>query len=133
VVANFDRAHPAATLTFEGPAEAWVQALPQIEQAFEELIDNACSYAGEAPSVSVTVAVGETVEVRIADDGPGIPESERAIVAAETLEEPLFHGSGLGLWLVSWLVTYSEGNVRIVDDGDEGTTVVVSLPRATPE
>jgi PAS domain S-box-containing protein len=133
VVARFDRANPAASFAFEAPARASVNALPQIDEAFIELIDNACAYAGEAPTVSVTVTVDEFVEVRIADDGPGIPKSDRAILTAETLEEPLFHGSGLGLWLVTWLVTYSEGSVRIADEGAEGTTVVVSLPRATPE
>lgn len=34
------------------------------------------------------------------DDGPGIPEMERAVLETGEAVDPLYHGSGLGLWLV---------------------------------
>jgi len=42
--------------------------------------------------------------VRVGDNGSGIPEHERRTLAGAD-ETPLRHGSGVGLWLVYWLVT----------------------------
>jgi signal transduction histidine kinase len=66
--------------------------------------------------------------VTVADDGPGIPEHELAVLTGDEPITQLSHGSGLGLWLVIWLAESYGGHVRFGDDG--GTTVTVTIPRA---
>ena len=58
--------------------------------------------------------------------GPGVDENEVAVVARGE-ERPLEHGSGLGLWLVNWVVTRYGGSCQ-VETGDAGTTVTLRLP-----
>jgi len=53
---------------------------------------------------------------------------ERQVLEAGR-ETPLEHGSGLGLWLVNWIVTGLGGEVTTTVDG--GTTVTVRLSPAT--
>jgi len=65
--------------------------------------------------------------IRVDDDGPGLPEAERAVLESGS-ETPLVHGQGLGLWLVYWVVTGLDGDVEVVEFRD-GTTVEVRLPR----
>jgi len=40
----------------------------------------------------------------------------------------LSHGSGLGLWLVYWVVKRSNGEITVSDHEQRGTTITVSLP-----
>nr|WP_231751670.1 ATP-binding protein [Halogeometricum sp. CBA1124] len=81
--------------------------------------------------VSVGVRTAEDhVVLRVADDGPGIPESERAVFESGT-ETPLRHSEGLGLWVVEWAVTEAGGRLDLRDRA-VGTVVSVALPRVEP-
>ncbi|CCQ32472.1 two-component system OmpR family sensor histidine kinase TctE protein [Halorhabdus tiamatea SARL4B] len=104
--------------------------------AFEELLTNAIEHNDDDPTVWVTVETGDSdagVTVRISDDGPGIGDQERTVIE-EGRETPLEHSSGIGLWLVAWIVRTIGGTIHFETDGD-GTTVVVQLPvaEASPE
>ncbi|MDZ7731370.1 MAG: ATP-binding protein [Natrialbaceae archaeon] len=66
----------------------------------------------------------------IVDNGPGIPDHELAVLD-EGEETPLQHGSGLGLWLVYWLVDKSNGSLEF-ETGEDGTSVTCLLPAADP-
>jgi len=70
----------------------------------------------------------EMALVRVADNGPGIPAFDREVLESGTAIETLSHGSGLGLWLVYWVVRRSGGKVTVTDRDSVGTTVTVSLP-----
>jgi len=67
------------------------------------------------PAVSVSVSADPLV-VEVTDDGPGIPEHERRALAG-VQETALQHGSGVGLWLVYWVVRQTGGDVAVDDDG----------------
>ena len=67
------------------------------------------------------------VLVTVADDGPGIPEGELAVVRSGE-ETALDHGSGLGLWLARWGVERIGADLSF-DTGENGTTATVELPR----
>ncbi len=97
----------------------------------DELIGNALAYARSA--IDVRLGIGENSAVlSVADDGPGIPESEREAV----LER--FHrgagsvpgGSGLGLALVKETVVALGGSVRAEQSPRGGAQIVLELPRA---
>ncbi|MFC6716545.1 ATP-binding protein [Natrialbaceae archaeon GCM10025810] len=70
---------------------------------------------------------GRRLEFSVADDGRGIPEAERRAVL-EGEETPLDHGSGLGLWLVNWIVQNADGDLRFADRPGGGTIVTLSFP-----
>lgn len=117
---------PEATVTTTVDS-APVHATDSLEHALWELVENACVHAGVQPTVAITVRGGpETTTVEIADDGPGIPESEREIIGIDE-ETQLRHGSGLGLWLVRWVLERSGGDICF--NRDNGTVVTVTLPR----
>ena len=69
------------------------------------------------------------IEVRIQDDGPGIPPEHRA-----KLFEPFFstktsgEGTGLGLWAVRTTVMALGGTVTCESDVGQGATFIVRLP-----
>jgi len=62
----------------------------------------------------------------ISDNGPGIPEAELA-VRERGEETALQHGSGIGLWVVEWVISRSAGTLAFETDAD-GTDVTVWLP-----
>jgi signal transduction histidine kinase len=122
---------PAADVTRDFPRSARVDAHPFVDLAVGEVVRNAVEHhPGDAPSVVVSVereAGSVTVEIR--DDGPGIdPEERRAL--SETVESPLRHGSGVGLWFVKRITTESDGTLTIEDNDPTGTTVRLSFDRA---
>jgi PAS domain S-box-containing protein len=98
-----------------------------------ELVENAIQHSDHAaPSVELGVtAADDRVMVRVADDGPGIPDIEREVLR-EGEEGSLLHGSGIGLWTIHWLVTRVGGTVSIADNDPTGTVVTVIVPRASP-
>ena len=70
---------------------------------------------------------GERYVLTVADDGPGIPDHE--ITAVESgRETALEHGSGLGLWVVTWAADALGGDVDYVDRDPRGTVVTVTIP-----
>lgn len=105
------------------PETVPVIALNCIEEALLELLENACVYGSGPITVSVE-STEESVIIEISDHGPGIPENEVAVLNSGE-ETPLKHGSGLGLWIASWITNASQGTLTF--ENDDGTTARVSL------
>jgi K+-sensing histidine kinase KdpD len=101
---------------------------PAIHLVFDNLIENAAEHnTAETPTVAVSVSRTESnVTVTISDNGPGIPRHELAVLTNEA-ETDLEHGSGLGLWIVNWVIDDSTVSVQYDTDTD-GTDVTVTLP-----
>ncbi|WP_161958294.1 PAS domain-containing protein [Natrarchaeobaculum sulfurireducens] len=113
------------------PGEAIATATDRLEEAIEELVDNASRHADRStPTLEIDITVDETVTVRIADDGPGIPEMERQILDETQTESDLSHGSGLGLWFVYWVVRRSGGRLSFEENDPRGSVVTIELERA---
>ncbi|MFB6188748.1 MAG: histidine kinase N-terminal 7TM domain-containing protein [Halapricum sp.] len=131
VVSSVRSNYPGATVTLDTPDACRVVGDPSIEVAVVELLENAIEHADRPdPTVFVTleIMVDRQVELRIEDDGPGIPAQELQVLAAGT-ETPLQHGSGIGLWLVTWIVERAGGTIEF-EVSESGTTAIVRLPRA---
>ncbi len=122
---------PAATVETDLPESAPARALRELEQVVIELLDNAVKHAGDgAPTVQVTVrTVADRVEVRIDDDCPPIDEAEYRVLTGDREMTDVYHTTGLGLWLVHWVVDLSEGMVAF-ERREDGNRVTVSLDRA---
>jgi PAS domain S-box-containing protein len=127
-------AHPNATFDLDVPAELPVVATSKLDLAIEHVLENAVEHNDtESPRVAVTAREHATsdgyVDLQIADDGPGIPRQEREVLL-DGDEEPLKHGSGLGLWLVNWIVTRSGGYIEFDANDPRGSRVTLNLPAA---
>jgi two-component system, OmpR family, sensor histidine kinase SenX3 len=106
--------------------------------AISNVIDNAIKYSGEKVDVSVEVLSPneERIELRITDHGVGIPphEVKRVFRRFYRVPNPLTHvkGTGLGLFIVRSIVRKHGGNAWVSSAGvGQGTTVTITLPRAT--
>ena len=120
---------PGADVRTSGSAES--VAVPNGELllvALDELARNAITHNdAPEPSVEIDAAVDDgTVTFTVADDGPGMPLVERRVLTDDFVETPTQHGAGLGLWLVTWLVHWADGDISVTVDG--GTTVTVAVP-----
>lgn len=127
---------PDARVDVTAPAGCWVTGNGLLDDLVDELLDNALRHAArEEPTVEVTVdssaADGAWTELVVADDGPGIPAAELEALDADA-ESPLDHASGLGLWLVTWVVERLGGELTFETPESGGTTVRVRLPAAAP-
>lgn len=123
----------AASIEFHVDEGIRVEGIRDLQYAFENLVENALEHgvSGGAPMVTIETEVQDgEVCVVVADEGPGIPESEIRVLE-EGEETELEHGSGLGLWLVDQVVDQSGGDLNFhVDDGTEAR---VTLQRANHE
>jgi PAS domain S-box-containing protein len=131
VVSTVASGYPDAEIAVDCPEAVTVQATKQFDQAIGELVTNATDH-NDSPSPEVTVTVthsDETVHIDIADNGPPIPEVERNVLVDETEQTPLYHGSGLGLWLVNLIVTRSGGTITVEENSPAGNVVRIELSR----
>ncbi len=123
--------HPQATITADVPATLSVTAHMELPLAVQCLVENGIHHNHRAePTVSVTAHDrGDVTEIRVTDDGPGIPDHERRAIE-RSAETALEHCSGAGLWLARWVADHSSGRLRF-DDPPAGTTVILELPTAS--
>jgi PAS domain S-box-containing protein len=123
--------YPDLAVDTSVPADpTWASANDLLSVAIDNLLENAASYSGDDPRASVEVEAGETHVLRVSDNGPGIPETEVDVLRRDR-ETQLEHTSGLGLWLVAWIVRDAGGEVDIRNHED-GAEVALSLPAAEP-
>ena len=150
VVGTIARDFPAASVSVDtGGTSARVPGHDLLESAVHNVVENAVEHAGrEDPTVDVTVRVhpagaatdggrprlpsGEAadsvVEVVVADDGPGFPERERTVLE-DGGEDALESSSGMGLWVVHWIVDAVGGVTTVADRDGGGSVVTLRFPR----
>ncbi|WP_256288610.1 PAS domain S-box protein [Halobellus inordinatus] len=131
ITSSVRKSHPAATITTELPEQRVEVVVGAVGRALKELLQNAVTHSDrERPAIEVRVRnLPDTVQVQVADDGPGIPEMERAVLTGESEIEPLLHGSGLGLWLVKLIVGRADGTLRFEENEPRGSVVTIAFPR----
>ncbi len=130
VVATKEIEFPDATIRTELPGMVEIKTVSRIEKAIAELIENGIVHSRTAPTVTVRMTADlDTVSIRVADTGPGIPRDERDILDGNAEINPLSHGSGMGLWMVNWIVSRANGTLRFESNEPRGSTVVIRLPR----
>jgi PAS domain S-box-containing protein len=123
--------YPAAAVDVDVDDVGQVEAIPEVRRAFVELIENGIVHDdGDHPRVEVSARVeDDAVVVTVDDEAPPIPASEAEVVTGTSPITPLKHGSGLGLWLVNWIVGRSGGSLGFETAEDGGTAARVRLPR----
>jgi PAS domain S-box-containing protein len=123
--------HATIGLDVEVPGERSIRNGSVFRIALGELVENAVEHTDrDHPQVDVTVresAAANTVEVVVADDGPGIPESEWEVIRVGT-ETQLRHARSIGLWLVYWSITALGGSIRLSENEPRGSVFTLQVP-----
>jgi PAS domain S-box-containing protein len=126
-------AHDDATITLDGDIpNLTVAGDEMLESVFRNLLKNAIQH-NDKPVPEITVSVtadDETATVRIADNGPGVPDNLKQEIFGKGEKGMNSAGTGLGLYLVDTLVSTYGGSVAVEDNEPEGAVFVVTLPRA---
>jgi two-component system sensor histidine kinase KdpD len=105
-----------------------------LERIIVNLTENALRYspAGKPPMLAAS-ALGDRVELRVVDRGPGIPEGDRdrMFVPFQRLgDTDNTTGVGLGLALARGLTEAMDGTLTAEDTPGGGLTMTISLPAA---
>ena len=109
----------------------------ELRTAVANLIENAVKYSGPHPSIVVDLLTPDidTVELRIRDNGVGIPPAElkRIFKRFYRVHSPAtgqVKGTGLGLFIVRSIVRRHGGDAFAESDGEgRGSTFTIRLPR----
>jgi signal transduction histidine kinase len=109
-----------------------------VRRVLQNLVDNAIRYAPEGGHVSLEArTAGDMLELRVADDGPGIPLELRDSVFDKWTrlargESRAGSGRGLGLSFCRLAVTSHGGTIAIESREPHGCVFVVRVPIAGP-
>jgi len=113
------------------------QADPEkVRQVFNILVENALRYSPAGGTVTVGARRNaDRVEVRVVDEGMGIPAAEREWIfrkfyRAESAARDGAAGTGLGLFIAKELVTAMGGRIWVDSTEGEGSSFAFELPAA---
>jgi two-component system sensor histidine kinase TctE len=116
-------------LAMDAPSHAVVVTGDRLSlsRAVTNLLQNAIAHAGGKGLIHVAVMANGVFE--ISDEGPGIPEAERAKIFTPFYRlRPSSVGTGLGLHLVQEIVARHGGHIRVMDAPGGGARFSVRLP-----
>lgn len=124
-----------ADISLDAPDSAVVSATTNLEGGIVELVENAIEFSDKPePTVEVVIErVDETYQVHVTDDGPGIPMMEIDVLTGAKEVNPLYHGSGFGLWLVHLVVQQSKGHLSFAENDPQGSIVTITIPVSDTE
>ena len=103
----------------------------QLTQVVFNLIVNAIYFAPPKSVISVSLMMEkDNVILKIADQGPGIPEASKAhIFDPFFTTKPVGEGSGLGLSVVHGIVQSHQGSIAVRPNTPTGTIFTLKFPK----
>jgi signal transduction histidine kinase len=117
------------TFRHQGSTSGWFD-FPKLDRVFHNLLRNACeAVPAGVGKVSVDLAgVNSHIEIRVADNGSGIPEAIRNDLFQPFVTCGKADGTGLGLAVVQKIVQDHGGSVTVESSSAEGTVFKLVLP-----
>jgi len=107
---------------------------PKLERLLDNLVSNAVKFSPDGRTVCVSLAAdGRTAELRVSDEGPGLPPEQLEAVFMPFHRAPdaaAVPGIGLGLAIVKQITERHGGQVHVESVPGAGATFVVRLPLA---
>ena len=108
---------------------------PILDEIIYNLCDNGIKYNRDDGTVSIHLReMGENVEIRVKDNGIGIPEDDLSRIferfyrvdKARTRE---MGGTGLGLSIAKEIVTFLGGTLKMISEIGKGTEITMIFPK----
>ncbi|MEM6398509.1 MAG: HAMP domain-containing sensor histidine kinase [Bacteroidota bacterium] len=106
-----------------------------VERVLNNLMDNAIKFTPKGGQVKLTMKANDnSVEVSVADSGPGIPEEDQAHIfdrykkAYRASGNVANQGAGLGLAIVKKILELHDQSIQVNSKLREGTTFIFKLP-----
>ncbi len=109
---------------------------PMLRIAISNLLENAIKYTPASQPITITLThKPPMVELSIADEGPGIPDSEKKKIFDKFYrigneDTRQTKGTGLGLYLSSKIVEQHKGRITVTDNTPSGSIFHIQLPLA---
>lgn len=101
-------------------------------EALFNLLDNAVKYTPAGGKITVTVEEWEMyAEIKVADTGKGISESNQAAIFRRFYREEEVHdqpGVGIGLYLAREIIAQQGGYMKVVSELGNGSAFSIMLP-----
>lgn len=127
--------NPSHTITTSGSIRSSVSADHlRLEQVIMNLLTNAVKYAPESRSIQVTLSEDvDDVHVSVADEGPGIPQDQQALIFQRYYRSPgsakSAQGLGVGLYIAANIITRHHGRIWVENGERKGAVFHFTLPR----
>jgi signal transduction histidine kinase len=124
----------ATRITFGRPVAAIVvRGDPKrIAEILDNLLDNAIKYSADNAPIDISLTVHDAeAQVRVADHGVGVPESERAMLFTpfyRTSRTSDVQGTGLGLHISQQLAKRHGGRLWLETSSEGGSVFALALP-----
>jgi signal transduction histidine kinase len=124
------RFHPVwISIRQEGDCSGWFDT-KKLERAFYNLLLNACeATSGTDARISVELRqVADGIQIRVSDNGRGVPESIRGKLFEPFVSLGKENGTGLGLTVVQKIVQDHGGDIVVENTSEVGTVFRLTLP-----
>ena len=110
------------------PGHAFRGRREDLEEMLGNVLDNACKWGKSRVSIHSSLE-GETLEIAVDDDGPGIdPSAREAALKRGVKADEAVDGSGLGLAIVSDLAGLYGGSIALDASPEGGLRARLELP-----
>jgi signal transduction histidine kinase len=117
------------TIEFKIEGDGRIDGDEAIYSIFSNLIHNSIKH-GKTKKIDIKIIKTKTgYEVRIADEGIGIPEEIKPMIFNKGFKYGETGGSGMGLYFIHLFVKRYNGKIRVEDNVPKGTTFVLELNR----
>ena len=122
-------------LYIDGGKMMFTTVHPILDEVIYNLCDNGIKYNKEDGTVSIHLRdLGENVEIRVKDNGIGIPGEDQSRVFERFYRVDKSHskaigGTGLGLSIVKHGVTFLGGTLKMVSEIGKGTEITMTFPK----
>jgi signal transduction histidine kinase len=128
------KAHPEfqrirIRISDDGSTEGWFD-FKKLERALLNLLLNACEVVPpDSGKIDVEMRrAGENLEIRIADNGPGIADAVRDHLFEPFVSHGKENGTGMGLTVVQKILQDHGGDVAVDQTSASGTTFRIEIP-----
>lgn len=128
--------YPEASILVDGQIrDVTVVADDMLDSIFRNLLKNAVQH-NDKPVPEVSISTEERIDevvIRVADNGPGVPDAQKDTIFGKGEKGFENSGTGIGLYLVTMLIERYDGEVGVSDNNPEGAVFSVTLPKVDEE